>query len=359
MFDRSHRRYNPLLREWVLVSPHRLSRPWQGRSEAALPLDRPAYDPSCYLCPGNPRAGGARNPHYTGTFVFDNDFSAFAEAPAGRPGLPDRAASGAHPLLLAVPERGICRVVCFSPRHDLSIPELGAEDLRAVVDVWADQYAELSARPGIGYVQIFENRGAAMGASNPHPHCQIWATESIPDLARREQEALVEHAARRNACLLCEYLEVELRDGQRIVMMNDAFVALVPFWAVWPFELLVLPRRHVAAIDALTADERNGFAAMLRDATRGYDALFDAPCPYSMGIHQQGTDRGLTAGWHLHTHFYTPVLRSAEVHKFMVGFELLGNPQRDLTAELAAERLRVSTAARGSERGRRTSESRA
>ncbi len=336
MRDRSHRRFNPLLREWVLVSPHRLSRPWQGRTEPAIVQDRPRYDPICYLCPGNERAKNARNPAYEGTFVFDNDFPALTlDRPITRS--PDRPIDD---LLVEEPENGICRVVCFSPRHDLSIPQLSVDELRHVVDVWVDQYADLGGQPGLRYVQIFENRGAAMGASNPHPHCQIWATEHVPDIPRREQEALIAFASSHGRCLLCSYRDIEDTGGERLVAANSGFVAVVPFWAVWPYELLVLPRRHVTGLDLLDDEESNAFAAILRAVTRRLDALFDAPCPYSMGIHQRPTDGGAHDEWHLHVHFYPPVLRSADVHKFMVGFELLGTPQRDLTPEQAAERLR-------------------
>jgi UDPglucose--hexose-1-phosphate uridylyltransferase len=266
-------------------------------------------------------------------FVFDNDFPALT-LEAG-----DHVAPGS-PLLVAVPERGICRVVCFSPRHDLSLPQLPDADLVQVVHVWIDQYAELGQRSEIGYVQIFENRGAAMGASNPHPHGQVWATEHVPDIARREQDGLAAHASATRSCLLCDYLSTEIAAGERLVAANERFVAVVPFWAVWPYEVMVLPRRHVTAIDVLSSDERHAFAAMLKEVATRYDRLFEAACPYSMGIHQRPCDGEPHEEWHMHVHFYPPVLRSAAVHKFMVGFELLGNPQRDLTAELAARRLR-------------------
>jgi UDPglucose--hexose-1-phosphate uridylyltransferase len=335
MPDSSHRRFDPLLREWVLVSPQRLSRPWLGRVESDAREARPAYDPDCYLCPGNARAGATRNPPYEGTFVFDNDFPALTlDASDSRP------TTTRSPLLVSRPERGICRVVCFSPRHDLSLAALSNADLQRVVDVWAEQYAELGKRPEIAYVQIFENRGAAMGASNPHPHGQIWATETVPDIPRREQEALAAHRGSFGTCLLCEYASTELRAEERTVAADEHFVAVVPFWAVWPFETLILPRRHATGIDMLTEVERGAFARMLKAVAARYDGLFDAPCPYSMGIHQRPTDGDAHREWHLHVHFYPPVLRSAVVHKFMVGFELLGSPQRDLTPEDAAARLR-------------------
>ena len=339
MRDRSHRRYDPLLREWVLVSPHRLMRPWQGRTETVAAERRPPYDPKCYLCPGNERANDARNPKYGGTFVFDNDFPALTMDP-GPQGSTDPRTQGPRDLLRAERERGICRVVCFSPRHDLSVPELSHDELRRVVDVWTEQYVDLGSRPELTHVQIFENRGAAMGASNPHPHCQIWATEHVPDVPRREQEALLDHSSAHGECLLCAYAATEQQEGERLVTENAHFLAVVPFWAVWPFEVLVLSRRHASGLDALAEDERSAFAGMLKDVTVRLDGLFDAPCPYSMGIHQRPTDGQPHEEAHLHAHFYPPVLRSATVHKFMVGFELLGNPQRDLTPEFAADRLR-------------------
>ena len=335
MRDGPHRRYNPLLHEWVLVSPQRLARPWQGRTEPAGADDRPAYDPGCYLCPGNLRAASVRNPHYDGTFVFDNDFPSLTGA---RPDPCDSVEP--HPLLRSERESGICRVVCFSPRHDASIPQLSVRELRTVVDVWAQQYVELCASDVITHVQIFENRGASMGASNPHPHCQIWATAHIPDIPRREQQALSEHLAGTGTCLLCRYRDVERREQERIVAVNAHFLAVVPFWAVWPYETMVLPLRHATGLDELSADERTAFAAILKDVTMRYDRLFDAACPYSMGIHQRPGDGAAHAEWHLHAHFLPPVLRSATVNKFMVGYELLANAQRDLTAEAAAARLR-------------------
>jgi UDPglucose--hexose-1-phosphate uridylyltransferase len=330
-----HRRFNPLMREWVLVSPQRLARPWLGRTEPAVAEARPAYDPDCYLCPGNARAGSARNPQYEGTFVFDNDF------PALTPDAPEMTRlKPRDTLLTSDPERGICRVVCFSPRHDQSLPSLAIDEVRRVVDVWVDQFSDLGARPWISHVQIFENRGEAMGASNPHPHGQIWANGTLPGVPAREQASLAAHRATRGSCLLCEYLALEQERGDRVVCANRAFTAVVPFWAVWPFEVLLLANRHVTGLDALADAERASLADILRRVTAQYDRLFDAPCPYSMGFHQRPTGRGAHDEWHLHAHFYPPVLRSASVHKFMVGYELLATPQRDVTAEAAAARLR-------------------
>lgn len=328
-----HRRLNALTGEWVLVSPQRTARPWQGQLETPQPEQRPAYDPSCYLCPGNQRAGGARNPDYQTTFVFDNDFAALL--PGAEPYTLER-----EGLLVAAAERGICRVICFSPRHDLTLAGMAREDVRRVVDVWAEQYEELGAIPWIRHVQIFENRGAMMGASNPHPHGQIWANESLPNEPAKELARQREHFRERGSCLLCDYLALELAEGTRIVCQNETFIALVPFWAIWPFETLVLPRTHRATISALSDAERDGLADILGQLTRRYDALFQTSFPYSMGFHQQPTDGADYVEWHLHAHFYPPLLRSATVRKFMVGYELLGQPQRDITPESAAARLR-------------------
>jgi len=333
-----HRRYNPLSREWVLVSPHRTQRPWQGQVEQTAPEQRPAYDPACYLCPGNQRAGKERNPAYAGTFVFTNDYAALLiDTPEGTFEL-------GNGLIRAESERGTGRVVCFSPRHDLTLAEMTPAELEPVVDVWVEQYQELGALPQIGYVQIFENRGAMMGASNPHPHGQIWATEHLPLNVAREQDAQATYFAANGRTLLADYLALELEEGTRIVVSNEHFVALVPFWAVWPFETLVISRRPVGALSDLAADERTGLADILRQLTTRYDNLFQVSFPYSMGFHQRPTDGAAHPEWHLHAHFYPPLLRSATVRKFMVGFELLAEPQRDITAESAAERLREQPA---------------
>lgn len=337
-----HRRYNPLTREWVLVSPQRLARPWLGHTEPTVQAARPAYDPTCYLCPGNVRAGAARNPEYTGTFVFDNDYPALLPPDACAPRASgEEDGPGEDGLLVSHAEAGLCRVVCFSPRHDAALSDLSVEELRGVVDVWADQFHTLGELPWVTHVQIFENRGERMGASNPHPHGQIWASAALPDIPAREQAALLAYRADRGGdCLLCRYIADEERHGERVVYHNDGFAAVVPFWAVWPFEILVIARPHVAAIDALGPGERAWLADVLKQIASRYDRLFDAPCPYSMGFHQRPTDGQPHDEWHLHAHFYPPVLRSATVHKFMVGYELLATPQRDLTAEAAAARLR-------------------
>ncbi len=332
LFAAPHRRLNRLTGEWLLVSPHRTQRPWQGQVEDTIVEHRPAYDPTCYLCPGNTRAGGVLTPDYTSTFVFDNDFAALLpDAPAQRL---DR-----DGLLVANSERGICRVVCFSPRHDLTLGGMQTEQIRLVVESWVDQYLELGGIPWVRHVQIFENRGAMMGASNPHPHGQIWANEQIPTEAAKELQQQQAYSAD-GRCLLCDYLAVELQDAERVVCQNDHFVAVVPFWAVWPFETLVQPRAHRGALPDLDADERDALADILGRLARRYDQLFGVPFPYSMGFHQRPTDGAAYPQWHLHAHFYPPLLRSATVRKFMVGYELLGQPQRDITPESAAQRLR-------------------
>jgi len=330
----SHRRLNPLTGEWVLVSPHRTERPWQGQVEEKPRKTSQAYDPGCYLCPGNERAGAARNPRYESTFVFDNDFAALHPDSEG-PG------AGKDGLLVAQPERGVCRVVCFSPDHSLTLATMRPAAVEGVVEVWAQQYSELGAMPEIRSVQIFENRGEMMGASNPHPHGQIWASESLPNELAKEEIRQREYFQRKGACLLCDYLGLEREAGERLVCEVDGMVALVPFWAVWPFETMIVSRRHMAAMDELAAAERRALARLLRQLTGVYDSVFDAPFPYTMGFHQRPTDEAEYPHFHFHGHFYPPLLRSATVKKFMVGFELLGTPQRDITPESAAERLRA------------------
>lgn len=332
--EHPHRRRNLLTGEWVLVSPHRTKRPWLGQVEKGTPDNRPAYDPKCYLCPGNERAGGEHTPVYTSTFVFENDFAAL---------LPDgpRGDISEGQFFQMAGETGRCRVICFSPRHDLTLPEMAVADIRQVVDVWAEQIIELGSLPDINYVQIFENKGAAMGASNPHPHGQLWANYSIPQEPAKEDSQQRAYYAAQGRPLLVDYGDAEVKAGERVVVENEAWVALVPFWAVWPFEILLLPRRHVVQLPDLTSQERDALADILKRLLTRYDNLFETSFPYSMGWHGQPTDGQSHPHWQLHAHFYPPLLRSATVKKFMVGYEMLGNPQRDITAEQAAARLRA------------------
>lgn len=332
--DHPHRRYNPLLDEWVLVSPHRTKRPWQGQVEKLPPENRPQHDPTCYLCPGNERAGGVRNPQYTETFVFTNDFAALlADTPAGN--------FGEGTLMQAQAVRGTSRVICFSPRHDLTLPEMETADIRKVIDVWAEQLADLGAT--YRWVQIFENKGSTMGASNPHPHGQIWASNFLPTLPAKEDANQRAYYQRYGKPLLFEYAAQEIADGARTVVMNDSWVAVVPYWAVWPFETLLIPLRHVSRLTELNDDERTQLADILKQLTTRYDNLFEVSFPYSMGWHGAPTGDLIDEDhrhWQLHAHFYPPLLRSATVRKFMVGYEMLAESQRDLTAEQAAARLR-------------------
>lgn len=333
-----HRRYNPLTGEWILVSPHRTKRPWQGQVETPPQDTRPDYDPKCYLCPGNARAGDAQNPPYTSTFVFQNDFAALLlDTPTEGPSANPDDTTG---LLVAQPEAGTSRVICFSSKHNLTLPEMELADIRRVVDVWVEQYLDLGAMPQINYVQIFENKGAMMGCSNLHPHGQIWCSSSLPNEPAKEDKRQAEYWLEHGRSLLADYLKLELKLAERLVVENDHFVVLVPYWAVWPFEVMLVSRRHVPSIDHLTDAERDGLADILKQLTIRYDNLFNISFPYSMGFHQQPTNKEAHPHWHFHAHFYPPLLRSATVKKFMVGYEMLANPQRDITAEQAANRLR-------------------
>lgn len=331
--DHPHRRFNALTGEWVLVSPHRAKRPWQGQQEEVSKERRPPYDPTCYLCPANERANGAHNPDYSSTFIFENDFGALqATTPEGQY---ERGS-----LLIAESERGISKVICFSPRHDLTLADMAVTDIRTVVDLWQQQYEELGKLDFVNYVQIFENKGSVMGSSNPHPHGQIWAQSSIPNEPAKETEQQANYYRQHNRSLLQDYLDIERKENKRIVYQNASFAVLVPFWAVWPFETIIISKRHFQHIGQMTHDEKDAFAAAIKQITAIYDKVFNTSFPYSAGIHQQPTDGQEHAGWHFHMHFFPPLLRSASIKKFMVGYEMLGSPQRDITPETSAEKLR-------------------
>jgi len=331
-----HRRLNPLTNEWVLVSPHRATRPWQGEVAKLTTNTEPDYDPACYLCPGNARAGGVRNPAYSGTFVFDNDFAALKPSV-----IKSRLDIDNTGVMVAESETGNCRVMCFSPHHNLTLSTMSVNEIELVVRTWSDQFRELGARDDMNHVQIFENRGSMMGASNPHPHCQIWATSSIPEAPAKELACQQSYLKSRGSCLLCDYLAIESREKVRLVCQNEGFVAVVPFWAVWPFEVLVCSRRHLGSMLEFTANDVTALGELLKRVTSTYDKVFDVPFPYSMGFHQCPTDGVAHPEWHFHAHFYPPLLRSATIRKHMVGFEMLGTPQRDITPEIAAERLQA------------------
>jgi UDPglucose--hexose-1-phosphate uridylyltransferase len=334
ILDQPHRRFNPLTGEWVLVSPHRMQRPWQGKVETGAAGQLPSYDPACYLCPGNARAGGQVNPHYAGVHVFDNDFSALL------PGTHPMAGSD-HPFLRQEAVQGLCRVLCFSPRHDLTLALMRVEEIRQVVELWVDQMRQLGNR--YRWVQIFENRGEIMGCSNAHPHGQLWAGSALPNEPAKEHLNQRLYSERHGSNLLLDYLEFEAGQRLRLVVENDHWVALVPYWAMWPFETLLLPRRHVQRLPDLDEAERQALAQILKRLLARYDNLFNVSFPYTMGWHGAPHDSGAVGHWQLHAHFYPPLLRSAAVKKFMVGYEMLAEPQRDLTPESAAERLQSLT----------------
>ncbi|MBW1296244.1 UDP-glucose--hexose-1-phosphate uridylyltransferase [Aquimarina litoralis] len=330
--ENPHRRYNILTGEWVLVSPHRTKRPWQGKEEKQSIDQRPSYDPNCYLCPGNTRASGAINPQYEGPYSFVNDFSALlSETPK------EIFSDG---LLKAQSERGICKVVCFSPDHSLTLPIMKEEEIQNVIKLWKREYEELSRISYINHVQIFENKGDIMGCSNPHPHGQIWAQESIPLEVSKKTSQMKKYWLDTNQSLLEAYLKQELEADERIILENDHFVSLVPYWAIWPYEAMILPKQHKRSLKELNEEEIASFAQILRDLTIRYDNLFNCSFPYSAGIHQAPTDGNLHEEWHFHMSFYPPLLRSATVKKFMVGYEMFADPQRDITAEQAAETLK-------------------
>ncbi len=328
-----HRRKNILTGDWILVSPHRTNRPWQGEVSKSDNIPRSKYEPDCYLCPGNKRANGEINPQYKSTFTFTNDFSALLEKL-------QNFSFNKKNLLIAKSEKGICRVVNFSPRHDLTLAEMEESDIQKVIETWCREFQNLSSLPFINYVQIFENKGSIMGNSNPHPHGQIWAQESIPLEITKELKQFKKYYKKHKNTLLSDYLKLEIKLDERIVFQNNSFVAVVPYWAVWPYEILIISKRKLKDILQLNKQEKKDFANILKIVTTKYDNLFETSFPYSAGIHQAPTNKKEYKEYHFHMHFYPPLLRSASIKKFMVGYEMLAEPQRDITAEYSAKILR-------------------
>ncbi len=330
--ENPHRRYNILTGEWVLVSPHRTKRPWQGKKEDPAPLSTITYDENCYLCPGNERAGGAVNPNYTEAWAFTNDFAALLQD------VPHETFEKG--LLKAETESGICRVVCFSPNHSLTLPLMEVADIKKVIELWQKEFNELGANKDINYVQIFENKGDTMGCSNPHPHGQIWSQRSIPEEIKKKSSKFLDYWNTNQKSLLEAYLEQELEEKERVLIENEYFVALVPYWAVWPYETMIIPRKKHANISTFSDEEKQAYAEILKGLTIKMDNVFKTSFPYSAGIHQAPTDGEEHPEWHMHMSFYPPLLRSATVKKFMVGYEMFANPQRDITAEQAADKIK-------------------
>jgi UDPglucose--hexose-1-phosphate uridylyltransferase len=331
--EHPHTRLNILTGERILVSPHRMKRPWQGKVENQTSTNTNAYEPNCYLCPGNKRMDGSINPNYSDAFVFTNDFSALLEnTPQGE--------MNENNLLIAKSEMGICRVICFSPHHNVTLPQLNISSIEKVITLWQNEYTNLSTNKNIKYIQIFENKGEIMGCSNPHPHGQIWASSSIPLEIEKETKQQKIYFETHQQSLLTNYLKLEIEKNERIILDNDDFVALVPFWAVWPYETMIISKRQVQHITQFNDKEKNSLAVILKQLTAKYDNLFNISFPYSAGIHQSPVNNGEYPEWHWHMHFYPPLLRSATVKKFMVGYEMLANPQRDITPEWAAEKLK-------------------
>ena len=335
MDEHSHSRLNLLTGEWVLVSPHRTRRPWQGQMERADEEPGTDYDPSCYLCPGNARDGDQRNPHYEGTFSFDNDFPALSPE--------SRVDSPGSELFIARPESGRCRVICYTEKHNLRLATMSVDAIATAIHTMIDEFTALDAEDRIRYVQIFENRGRMMGCSNLHPHAQVWATEHVPVEPAKELGMQTDWLKENGSVLLADYLAAELSAKRRIVDLNTHFATMVPWWATWPYELLVLPRRFFSAPDEMTGNEVEALARSLKNGLSAYDSLFDTSGPYSMGFHPRPSDGRSHPEWLFHIHVYPPLLRSATIRKHLVGFEMLGMPQRDLTPEAAAERLRNLT----------------
>ncbi|MCG1036005.1 UDP-glucose--hexose-1-phosphate uridylyltransferase [Polaribacter sargassicola] len=330
--DYSHKRFNILTGEWVLVSPHRAKRPWQGQNEAVNNEKRPSYDENCYLCPGNTRINGEVNPNYTDVFVFTNDFAALQnDSPTF---------NFNDGLLKAQSETGICKVICFSPDHSKSLADMTATEIQKVVFAWQKEYTELSKNPKINYVQIFENKGSVMGCSNPHPHGQIWSQSTLPNEVDKKNTQQLNYYNKNNSSLLGDYLSQELETKERIIFENDGFVVLVPFWAIWPFEAMIVPKKHQASILEMSEEETLQYGEAIAVLTKAYDKIFNTSFPYSSGIHQAPTDGNENKHWHWHMSFYPPLLRSASVKKFMVGYEMFGSPQRDITAEQAVKMIK-------------------